>query len=143
MSAAPRREGDDGGDRLDIDLGIGARERQRTPAAGGMAEHDGPVLADKIPATQKFQRKRDLLSCRAARTYVVGFVAAALLLEVAAAGRAVAEPLRHQHGKAARDQERRQRAVFRLRHLRATQHVLRRGVRDQRQPKRTVSGRAE
>ena len=42
----------------------------------------------------------------------------------------MAGALRHQHRKAARHQPRRQRAVFGLRHLRATQPILRRGMRD-------------
>lgn len=51
----------------------------------------------------------------------------------------MAEPLRHQHGKAARDEVGGKRPVFRLRHLRTTQRVLRRGVRDHREPKRTCT----
>ena len=71
------------------------------------------------------------------------FVAAALVLDVAAAGRTMAEPFRHQHGKAPRDEKRCECAVFRLRHLRATQDVLRRGMRNDREPKRTGADRAK
>jgi len=41
----------------------------------------------------------------------------------------MAQAFRHPHRKPPRHQPWRQRAVFRLRHLGATQHVLRRGVR--------------
>jgi len=41
----------------------------------------------------------------------------------------MAQAFRHQHRKPPRQQPCRQRAVFRLRHLGATQHVLCRGVR--------------
>src|SRR5713101_1594094 len=51
----------------------------------------------------------------------------------------MAQAFRYQHGKTPRHQPRRQCAVFRLRHLRATQHVLRRGVRDHGQPKRPLA----
>ena len=72
---------------------------------------------------------------------IIGLVAAALVLEIFPAGRAMAGTFRHQHRKAARHQPRRQRAVFGLRHLRATQDVLGRGVRDHRQAE-TVRRRA-
>ena len=53
----------------------------------------------------------------------------------------MAGPFRYQHRKTARHQPRRQRPVFGLRHLRATQHVLRRGMRDHRQPERPFTRR--
>jgi len=55
----------------------------------------------------------------------------------------MAEPLRHQHGKAARHQERRQRVIVRLRHLRATQRVLGGRMRDHGEAERPVARRAE
>jgi hypothetical protein len=57
--------------------------------------------------------------------HVVGLVAAALVLEITAAGGAVAWAFRHQHRKAPLNQPRRQRVIFGLRHLHATQHVFR------------------
>jgi hypothetical protein len=55
----------------------------------------------------------------------------------------MAEAFRHQHRKNPRDQECRKRPVLRLRHLGATQRVLRRRVRDQGQAERSVAGRAK
>ncbi len=43
VAAAARREGDDGRDRL----GILACERQRAPAAGGMADDHRAILPDE------------------------------------------------------------------------------------------------
>ncbi|MCP1774536.1 hypothetical protein J2R73_010853 [Bradyrhizobium japonicum] len=102
-----------------------------------MAEYDDGVLANEILLSQEIQRERNFGGRRATRTRVIRLVAAALVLDIAAAGRTMAEPLRHQHGEAACDQKRDQRAVFRLRHLRPTQHILRRGMCDHRKPERT------
>jgi hypothetical protein len=55
----------------------------------------------------------------------------------------MAETLRHQHRKAVRDQMSRKRAIFRLRHLRAAQHILGGRMRDHRQPKRALTGGAK
>lgn len=49
------------------------------------------------------------------------------------------EPFRNQHSETAGGEKRDQRAILRLRHLRPTQHVLRRCMRDHREPKRTRS----
>jgi hypothetical protein len=85
----------------------------------------------------------DHIGGRAPGAGILGFVAAALVLDIFSAGRAVARALRHQHGKAARHQPACERAVFRLGHLRATQHVLRRGMRNHREPERSVARRAK
>ena len=83
----------------------------------------------------------DLVRRGAARFGVISLVAAALILEVFSAGRAMARTLRNQHGKTARHQPGGERAVFGLRHLRASQHVLGGGVRDHGKRKRPIAGR--
>src|SRR5512133_3688128 len=75
------------------------------PTAGGMAEYDDGVLANEILLSQEIQRERNFGGRRATRTRVIRLVAAALVLDIAAAGRTMAEPLRHQHGEAACDQK--------------------------------------
>ena len=87
--------------------------------------------------------RRDCVGGGAAGARVVGLVATTLVLEIASAGGTVAGAFRHQHGKAACDQPAGQRTVFRLRHLRTTQHVLRGGMRNHRQRKRPVAGRTK
>ncbi len=105
-----------------------------------MPENHRPVLPDKGLPAQIIQCRNDRLGGGAPGVRIIGPVAIALLLEIAPTGRAMARALRHQHRKSPRDQKGRQRAVFALRHLRATQRVLRRGMRNQRQPKRPIAG---
>ena len=75
--------------------------------------------------------------------YLVLYIAAALVLDIFATGGAMAEPFGHQHGKTARDEERGQRGIFRLRRHRAMQNILRRRMRDDGERKRPVAGRAK
>jgi hypothetical protein len=138
-AAAAGREGDDGSDLP----GVFAGQRQRPPGAGRMPDHDHAVRPDEGLLAHKARGRRDLVGGGAAGSGIVGVVAATLVLEVFPARRTMARTFRHQHGKAAADQPRRQRAVFRLRHLRASQHVLGGGVRDHGQRKRAVAGRAK
>ena len=139
VAAAPGREGNDGGDALRVLAG----QRQRAPGAGRVPDNDRAVLPDEGLPAQIFSAEAIAAAVARPAREIVGFVAAALVLEIASAGRAMAQAFRHQHRKAPRHQPGRQRAVFGLRHLRATQHVLRRGVRDQRQRKRPIAGRAK
>ncbi len=108
-----------------------------------MPEDQGAARPDERLTAQIAQRRLDRVRGRVARTGIIGVIATTLVLEVFAAGGAVAGPLRHQHGIAARHQPCRQRAIFRLRHLRTTRGVLRRVVRDQRQRKRPIAGGAK
>ena len=86
---------------------------------------------------------RDLAGGGAPRADIVRLIAAALVFEITSSCRAVAQAFRHQHRKAARDQPCRERAILGLRHLRATQLVLRRGVRNHRQPERPIARRTK
>ena len=139
VAAATGRECNDGRDAFHLLAG----QCQRTPGAGRMPENHRAVLPDKGLAAQIIQCRNDCLGCGASGAGIVGPVAIALVLEIPPPGRAMARAFRHQHRKSPRDQKGRQRAVSGLRHLRATQHVLRRGVRNQRKPKRPIAGRAK
>jgi hypothetical protein len=108
-----------------------------------MPENHRTLLPDKGLAAQISQRRNDRLGGGTPGADIIGPVAIALVLEIAPTGRAMARAFRHQHRESPRHQPGRQRAVFALRHLRATQHVLRRGVRNQRKPKRPIAGRAK
>ena len=108
-----------------------------------MADNDGTVFPDEGLGAQKFQRQCDLIGGSARGMDVVGVVAAALILKVFSACDAMAQAFRHQHRKTPRHQKCRQRTVFRLRHLRATQHILRGRVRDRGEPERTFALRAK
>jgi hypothetical protein len=108
-----------------------------------MADDDRALVPNEGLLAHEIQCQINLLRRGAAGADVIGLVAAALVLKMAAACRTMAEAFRHQHREPARDKERGKRAIFRLRHLRATQHVLRRGVRDQGKPERPIAGRAE
>jgi hypothetical protein len=92
---------------------------------------------------QEIHRGGNLVCGGAARARIIRDIAAALILLISSAGSAVSQPFRHQHGKAARDQKGGQRTVFRLRHLRATEHILRRRMHNHREQKRPGAIRAE
>ncbi len=97
--------------------------------------------ADEGLLAQKTRGGGDLIRRDAAGSGVVGLVAAALILEVFSARRTMARTLGDQHGKTARHQPGGERAVFGLRHLRPSQHVLGGGVRDHGERKRSLAGR--
>jgi hypothetical protein len=139
MTAAARRKSND---RSDL-ARIARSERQRAPAAGGMADHDRALRPHKWLRAHEVQRRRDFIGRSAARVEIVDLVATALVFQIGPNGRAVARAFRHQHGKAAAHQKRGQRPIFRLRHLRTTQHILRRSMRDHRQPERPLTLRAK
>jgi hypothetical protein len=84
-------------------------------------------------------RQGDLGGRGARGAGIVGLVAAAPVFEIASASRAMVQAFRNQHSKAARGKEPGQRAVFGLRHLRATQPILGRSVRDHGEPERSVA----
>ena len=139
VAAAAGRKDDDGGDFSRIGIG----QRQRAPSAGGVADDHRAIAPDEGLPAQIGHGVGYFFGGRASRTGVVGFVAAVLILQIFTAGCAMARTFRHQHGKPPRHQKRRQGAVFRLRHLRAKQHVLGRRMRDDREAKRAFAGRAK
>ena len=139
MPAAARRERDDRG----YVLRILARQRQRTPRAGRMADDDDAIRPDEGLLAHKPNRGGNLVRRGAAGFGIIRLVAAALILEVLSAGRTMTRAFRNQHGKTARHQPRRERAVFGLRHLGASQDVLGGGVRDHGQRKRSITRRPE
>ncbi len=139
MAATAGSKGDDGRENVRALM----RQRQCAPSAGRMADDDRAVLSDKGLAAHEFMRQRDLGGRGARGAGIVGLVAAALVFEIASSGRAMAQALRNQHGKAACGEEPGQRAVFGLRHLRATQPILGRSVGDHGEPERSVALRAK
>jgi len=92
---------------------------------------------------QEIHRGGNLVRGGAARARIIRVIAAALILLISSAGSALSQPFRHQHGKAAPDQRGGQRTVFRLRHLRATEHILRRRMHNHRERKGPGAIRAE
>ena len=95
MAAAAGGEYDDAGDLRRI----GPGERQRAPSPGRVPEHDGAVRPDEGLPAQIVQRRGNLPGGGAPGTGIIGLVAAALVLEIFSAGRAMARTLRHQHRK--------------------------------------------
>ncbi len=124
MAASSGRECNDGRDAFRLLAG----QCQRTPSAGRVPDDHGAVVPDKGLPAQIVQRRSDRLGGGAPGAGIIRLVATTLVFEIASAGRAMAQAFRHQHRKSPRDQKGRQRTVFALRHLGATQGVLCRGM---------------
>src|SRR5215470_447251 len=111
--------------------------------AGGMTDDDDAIRLDEGLPAHEIHGGGYLFRRGASGARIVRLVATALILQIFSAGGAMARPLRHQHGKAARHQKGRERTIFRLWHLRPAQHLLRRCMRDHSELKRSLAGRTK
>src|SRR5471032_3151388 len=93
VAAAAGREGDHRRDAR----GIEARQRDRAPCPGGLADDDRAVLLDERLLAHIVDRRLDIRGGFEAAAHEVGALAAAVFLGPAAAGRAVATTQRQNH----------------------------------------------